>query len=171
MSSELQSVDEAKDYLKNVLQNIVDHREYQEKVFKPIYDFLLDQKIPEQQSKQVLHKLQVMGGTCNDAGYELINRLIKNASEFSRREIPDPVNQALEFYYGKKIDYIDSSKEKKLKIQLEAILKILSFLSTNLISSQIYKKWSFTTKLKNLKDGVVYLLWECHVLMVLMYQV
>lgn len=77
MSFEVQSVDEAKDYLKNVLQNIVSHREYLEKVFKPIYDFLLDQKIPEQQSKQVLHKLQVMGGTCNDTGYELINRLIE----------------------------------------------------------------------------------------------
>ena len=123
MSSEVQSVDEAKDYLKNVLQNIVDHREYQEKVFKPIYDFLLDQKLPEQQSKQVLHKLQVMGGTCNDTGYELINRLIKNACEFSRREIPDPVNQALEFYYGKKIDYIDSSKEKKIENSIRIYLE------------------------------------------------
>ena len=122
MSSELQSVDEAKDYLKNVLQNIVDHREYQEKVFKPICDFLLDQQIPEQQSKQVLHKLQVMGGTCNDTGYELINRLIENATEFSRSEIPDPVNQALEFYYGKKIDYIDSSKKKEFENSIRSYL-------------------------------------------------
>lgn len=123
MSSEVQSIDEAKDYLKNVLQNIVSHREYQEKVFKPIYDFLLDQKIPEQQSKQVLHKLKVMGGTCNDTGYELINRLIKNASEFSRKEIPDHVNQALEFYYGKKIDYIDSSKEKIFENSIRSYLE------------------------------------------------
>ena len=122
MSSEIQSVDEAKDYLKNVLQNIADHREYQEKVFKPIYDFLLDQKIPEMQSKLVLHKLQVMGGTCNDTGYELINRLIENATEFSRSEIPDPVNQALEFYYGKKIDYIDSSKKKEFENSIRSYL-------------------------------------------------
>ena len=74
------------------------------------------------QSKLVLHKLQVMGGTCNDTGYELINRLIENATEFSRSEIPDPVNQALEFYYGKKIDYIDSSKKKEFENSIRSYL-------------------------------------------------
>lgn len=114
------NLDEIKQYLKDEVQNLIKQREYKDKVLDPILSSLFYTETT--QSMQILHKLSVMGGKNNDAGFELIDRLINNATEFSRSEIPDPVNQALEFYYDKKIDYTDSSKVKEIDNSIRSYL-------------------------------------------------